>query len=122
MIQTGADINWPNKSGFTALHAAIKHGRVTVVNFLIEAGALNNATNDHDNLNTPLHYIGIFEKKAEELLRLREIGDVDYYHVELNDIAELLINNGADLNAKNADGKTPLDLITNERTKFTKIE
>lgn len=108
LIEKGASVNHATKSGQTALHRAVERGRVKIVKSLISAGALVNAT-DKD-LNTPLHSI-----KMMKLNHVRYFATVDDYTA----ICELLIANGADMDAKDADGKTPLDVITNEKSKFT---
>lgn len=115
MIKNGANINQPVKSGDTPLHFAIVHARVSVVKSLIEAGALINAKNAA--MNTPLHHIGISETETEYFLRSDWV-DFGNYIDDYCSIADLLIQNGADLNAKNSDGKTPLEVATNEKRKY----
>lgn len=73
-------------------------GDVTSVNSLIKSGSNVNAIDEHKN--TPLHLIG-------------GINDSDNQHV----IAELLVNAGADVNAKNIFDKTPLDLANTNTSK-----
>lgn len=77
-------------------------GLEDLVRILIDRGADINAVDVHSN--TALHKI------AES----RNInGDKQYT------IAELLITNGANVNAKNVDDKTPIDLATNNKSNFT---
>ena len=101
--------NDPDYSGRTPLHQAVRYGRLKVVKSLIAAGAHINATDDE--LFTPLHVIGEFNPKWEDD-NFNSTAD-DFYA-----IAVLLIENGSDLNAKDAYGFTPLYWIKNERSKF----
>lgn len=116
MIKNGADINrLTDDSGETPLHMAVFYARVPVVELLINAGAFVNATTN--NLNTPLHFIGLSKSYTVKLFKLDEDWNMDNYDDDSYSIAELLIKNGADLNAKNVNGETPLDLVTNEKSK-----
>lgn len=73
-----------------------------MVNTLINQGTNVNVVDEHKN--TPLHLIG-------------GINDSDNQFV----IAELLVNAGADVTAKNcvAYDKTPLDLATTNRSNYS---
>lgn len=106
MIEKGAEVNHGSiGSGVTALHMAVQHGLVKVVKSLIRAGALINATDKH--LNTPLHLIKLMILEEWPYFSTLE----DYYAT-----CELLLAHGADVNAKDADGKTPFDVITNAKS------
>lgn len=109
LIENGALVNHIDKWGRTPLHLAVNNGRVQVVKSLIRTGAHVNAT-DND-LNTPLHYVNSVED-IRSILEFRPTCK-DFYS-----IAELLIQIGADVHAKNANGRTPFDIITNEKSKF----
>lgn len=117
MIENEADINLPINTGDTPLHQTIQYVRTPVVALLIKAGALINATNQ--DLNTPLHSIGISENEFADLFSRHWCENDASYYDDYYYIAELLIKNGADVNANNTDGKTPLELITNEKSKFS---
>lgn len=112
LIENGASVNHKLKnSGRTPLHQAVSSGRLKVVKSLIRAGAHINATDDE--LSTPLHVINAFRDSSEETDNFNSTAD-DFYA-----IAVLLIDNGADVNAKDAYRYTPLDRIENERSKFS---
>ena len=72
---------------------------------LIKRGA--NVSAVDPNLNTPLHLVN---------MKIRMDDDAD--GTKAFAIAELLVNNGADLNAKNSNEKTPLDLAKNDKSKL----
>lgn len=66
-----------------------------IIDFLIEKDAfVNHALTNGD---TPLH-LAVLHGRVE--------------------VAESLIRAGADVNARNAEGKTPFDLATDEKSKF----
>jgi len=114
LLQYGVDPNVQNERGRTPLHVAAIRGRVDVVRFLLEHGANPNAR-DKDSM-TPLHLMSDY---YEFLSLLTSYGDMDEvlkygnpqpprwvpFHVE---VAKLLLEHGADLNAKNKYGWTPL--------------
>ena len=100
----------------------IQKGNEKVVELLINGGADVNAQNNYGW--TPLHLAVSGTPKIDEMFIGKQnstplydaplIGDPDKQYA----IIELLLNNGADVNLKNADDKTPLDLAENERGKF----
>jgi hypothetical protein len=87
LLSLGAriDINYPSNN-MNSLHFAILVGHQGIVKVLIDI-----ATVSIINLNTPLH-LAIMEESFT--------------------IVKLLIENGANINAKNKEGYTPLDLVT----------
>ncbi|XP_048408967.1 protein phosphatase 1 regulatory subunit 12B-like isoform X2 [Stegostoma tigrinum] len=87
LLDHGADINYANVDGLTALHQACIDENLEMVKFLVEHSA---DTNQPDNEGwTPLH----------------AVASCGYIN-----IAEYLINNGANVAAVNSEGEIPSDI------------
>ncbi|XP_078276786.1 protein phosphatase 1 regulatory subunit 12A-like isoform X1 [Rhinoraja longicauda] len=87
LLDRGADINYANVDGLTALHQACIDENLEMVKFLVEHSA---DTNQPDNEGwTPLH----------------AVASCGYIN-----IAEYLINNGANVAAVNSEGEIPSDI------------
>ena len=84
-------LNTPVSDGFNALHVACLFGHEPLVRHLVSRGALVNIDADNDSRATPLHLAVSFrdEKIAAS-------------------IAQYLIDHGAELNAMQKGGQTPL--------------
>ncbi|XP_051547120.1 protein phosphatase 1 regulatory subunit 12A isoform X1 [Myxocyprinus asiaticus] len=91
MLDRGADINYPNVDGLTALHQACIDDNVDMVTFLVEHGA---CINQPDN---------------EGWIPLHAAASCGYL-----DIAEYLISQGANVSVVNSEGETPLDIAEEE--------
>jgi len=115
----GVDVNATNKSGYTALHLAVRKGRKDAAAMLIEKGANVNA--QRRGL-TPLDFAG---KNAETAALLRAKGGLTY--LELRAEQDILyaaangyaagimryIENGGDVNKTNHKGYSALHLAAN---------
>lgn len=86
LIERGADVTMKDESGATPLHIAAENGSIAVAYELLQHGVNVNIRTDIHEL-TPLHSAVIGGKK---------------------DMVEFLILNGADVNAKDHGGETPL--------------
>ncbi|XP_029968888.1 protein phosphatase 1 regulatory subunit 12A isoform X2 [Salarias fasciatus] len=91
MLDRGADINYANVDGLTALHQACIDDNVDMVTFLVEHGA---CINQPDN---------------EGWIPLHAAASCGYL-----DIAEYLIGQGASVGVVNSEGETPLDIAEEE--------
>uniref|UniRef100_A0A9J7XMU8 Protein phosphatase 1 regulatory subunit n=1 Tax=Cyprinus carpio carpio TaxID=630221 RepID=A0A9J7XMU8_CYPCA len=91
MLDRGADINYANVDGLTALHQACIDDNVDMVTFLVEHGA---CINQPDN---------------EGWIPLHAAASCGYL-----DIAEYLISQGANVGVVNSEGETPLDIAEEE--------
>ena len=108
LLARGADLDVRQRTGFTPLHHAAMHGHKAVVELLIAKGADLNAKNEAGV--TPLHMVAI-GRTATAAREGQEFGkrapplgtDQEYLAA-----AELLIAHGADINANQEDGFTPL--------------
>ncbi|KAI7913393.1 hypothetical protein M0657_010044 [Pyricularia oryzae] len=88
LIENGADVDKPDATGNTALHIAVKDGYEDIVALLLSSGA---------NIDKPLH------SWTPLLFASRECHYGCYAR-----IAELLVNNGADVKAADYHGRTAL--------------
>ncbi|KAJ8381431.1 hypothetical protein SKAU_G00022090 [Synaphobranchus kaupii] len=91
MLDRGADINYANVDGLTALHQACIDDNVDMVTFLVVHGA---SINQPDN---------------EGWIPLHAAASCGYM-----DIAEYLISQGANVGVVNSEGETPLDIAEEE--------
>jgi ankyrin repeat protein len=122
LVEKGADVRSVDDSRRTPLHCAAASGSIDVAQFLLRHGADINAC-DADGW-TPLHSaLGGVREKAESIARENEavyppgalvpVHQHDGFHGELFNcypgIVKLLLASGANPNAKDKDGRTPLD-------------
>ncbi|WP_342189704.1 ankyrin repeat domain-containing protein [Spiroplasma endosymbiont of Dilophus febrilis] len=131
LIDNGADVNFQDENGLTPLHFAIENaidtGDIQIVKLLIDNGADPNVLDCNNDFISPLHYAIIKNKKevVEVLLKSKniknKINNKSYLNIgclhwiSLNskninnlEIAELLIDNGADVNLQDENDATPL--------------
>lgn len=134
LIAMGADINWQDEDGWTALNYAISFDNVNICKMLIEAGADPNSR-DIDN-KTPVHYAArTWKGNSEILLLLLDAGgevnvrDRDWgwtplmYALHQNNISifEHLLKAGADPNIQSHNGNTSLHWAISFHYKSPKI-
>lgn len=93
LLKSGADVRLTDATGATALHVAATFDAHEAARLLLAAHASVNAVDREKN--TPLHATLSF---------------ADATTAGSTKVAELLIKAGADVYAKNADGKSPLDV------------
>lgn len=100
LLEYKANVNISDKRGATPLHRAASKGNLEIVRLLIE-GEQPLSINARDVYGcTPLHLA------CEE---------------DRQDVAKLIVQNGGDLETKNRDGLTPLDLCTMHLRKALEI-
>ena len=93
LIAAGADVNARDRFGQAPLHEAVSRGHINAVRALIAAGADVNVSIG-DGFGTPLHAAS----------RCRDNSNLD--------IVDTLVTAGANINAQNAYGKTPLHVAS----------
>ncbi|CAB0043469.1 unnamed protein product [Trichogramma brassicae] len=120
-----------DKVGWTPLYVAMKNRCIDLMEWLLTKGADPNAVND--NGETPLHIISRYaktddlarmffwscdEKKKTLQLDAKDKRGWTPLHLAMRsgylDLIELLLTKGADPNAVNVDGKTPLHVICDQ--------
>ena len=122
LLENNANTSVQDSSGATPLHEAIRYGNLEIAKMLLDAGANINAK---DNLGkTPIMLI-IPRDKIEEtyrtLIRYKaDLTQADTYgdtvlHTATmlhagSQVIRLLTTNGADINARNKEGVTPLTI------------
>jgi ankyrin repeat protein len=114
LLKKGLDINQKDDYGFTPLHHASFDGDTKTATFLIQKGADCKATDNYGN--SPLHYaaregrLSQIEKENPK----QQLPELPSLKVET---IKLLIENGANLQAKNNKGETPLALAIHREHK-----
>jgi cytohesin len=129
LISEGADVNAITLEGSTPLHFAAWNGRKEIAEILIDNGANLNVINN-ELAGTPFITAldwAIQQGKTETADLLRKHGGMTAQGLEsgmsplhqaaregLKEVVELFIAEGADVNAKDRVGETPLDFAINE--------
>jgi len=123
LIDNGANVNKANYAGETPLLLAVKLGCVEKVNLLLENGAdpniqdINGASCLHYAATLGLETIAASLLRNGAFLNQRDEWDECALHWAVREggeiamrIVRMLANHGAELNVRNEDGETPLDL------------
>jgi len=90
LLDRGADVNVPDARGRTALHMAVWHDSPLAGRFIEEGADVNAAADESEGGATPLHIAARYGRDA---------------------MIRLLVENGADVNARDVLGMTALHLV-----------
>ncbi|WP_338405958.1 ankyrin repeat domain-containing protein [Wolbachia endosymbiont (group A) of Longitarsus flavicornis] len=126
LVSQGASLEAKDNSDNTPLHNACNNGHVKVVEYLVEEGASLKVKNKDGE--TPLHVAAQHDSTLEviEFILNRDLSGINditnngrtplHLAIQGNkpSTVKLLLNKGANINAKDKDGKTPLDLAVQE--------
>ncbi|KAG6973948.1 hypothetical protein JG688_00003297 [Phytophthora aleatoria] len=93
-LASGGDVNAKDENGYTPLQAAVSYNHMELVVFLLASGA--DVKLGDNEMDTPLH------------------------RCETVECAKLLLDHGADLNARNSEGQTPYDIAIEDEHKELK--
>ena len=113
LLETEIDVNYENKKGFTALTLAIKNGHIEVAKTLLRAGANINYKN---GMGSEALTIAIKNRRTELIKILLNAGAIkrgaliDASGNGYAEAAKILLEAGANINEKNEDGFTALNL------------
>jgi len=125
LITRGVDVNAANNDANTPLHVAASQGHLAITTLLLRNGANVNARtyekgfgHEPDSAgDTPLHLVADSERSWRAIGQERQ----QYYRNKgagaILETAALLLANGADVNAKNDKGQTPLRMATSKELK-----
>ena len=121
-LNWGSKVNTRNKLGETPLMKAVEHSEVMIVKTLLEHGASVNATDQHGR--SPFHHMAdgdvevckILLDYADSAVNITDYnGETPLHQTTYDpDIVKMLLDEGADVDARDKRGRTPLHAASYE--------
>jgi len=115
LLEHGADVNARDNDRFTPLHSATQYGRVEVVRVLLDHSAKVGSQAGRGSRTTTFRAASEFvnSREAEDKTPLHLVSECRHYAVSdielsVSNIARLLLEHGADMNARDNTYFTPL--------------
>lgn len=127
LLENGADVKAQDSSGATPLHEALRYGNLEIARMLITAGANLNAA---DNIGKTPAMLVFSKEKAMETYGLLAENHADFTRKDMfgdtvlhtvcmcgsePEVITFLIEHGAEVNAKNKEGSTPLCIAVQKK-------
>jgi ankyrin repeat protein len=112
LLEHGADVKARDVGRFTPLHYAARHGRVEVARVLLEHVA-NGVAEDDDRKSVLYEYVNARGAEDKTSLHLAPEGPFKggpIFSQSSSDVTRLLLEHGADVNARDVDRFTPLHI------------
>jgi uncharacterized protein len=109
LIEYGADVNSPDRTGWTPLHIALQYGLIDLVHFFLDHGAdVNAKKQDHwtalhlATFNYSLHTVKVLLERGANVHARNDVGQTPFQIASLRgfgdqSVTQLLAEYGADV-------------------------
>ncbi|CAB1105737.1 unnamed protein product [Ectocarpus sp. CCAP 1310/34] len=116
LLRSGAALEAKDGDKWTAMHIAAANGQLQCCQLLLDRGGNPRAVDE--NRRTPLHWATSFNANSADIMAFeilmglwRGEKQVRSFRYGYTAVVELLLKRGADANFKDAEGKTPGDVV-----------
>jgi ankyrin repeat protein len=130
LLERGTEVNQEDLHGGTALHDAAHNGHYEVARLLIEKGANIEAETEFGWGGTVLYgaachdaIVGLLIEKKVDVNRKDNYGTALHYMAQVGNAESirLMLENGADIDAKNSGGETALHIAEGSFSRFPEL-